>query len=211
MDPATPPPGRRVGPGVDLPDGTLPAQLLGDGLSTQLELWVAEARAEDAVRRRVAERWLRQQAEENGTLVGVLVDLGERRAPVALHTRSGRVHRGQVTLVGADFTGLTVAGAGEVLVAFAAVSSVRTGPGEALVSGDRNIVTRRTLSEMVVNLAAERERAMLVPVDGTEPVCGTVRVVGQDVVTVQLDGDRPARSAVAYLPLPAIGEVIPGV
>jgi hypothetical protein len=81
--------------------------MLGEGIGARLERWAADARIEAAARRRARERWLRQQAEEEATLAGVLIDLGEHGAEVVVHTRTGRVHRGLIGVVGADFVGLT--------------------------------------------------------------------------------------------------------
>lgn len=187
------------------------ADLMGDAVGSRLERWLADARVEDAARRRSAERWLRQQAEEEATFAGVLVDLAERGENVAVHTGSGRAHRGRLSLVGDDFVRVTVPAAGDVLVALEVVSSVRVQPGLPLVTGDRVVSSRLTLAEMIVGLAAERERALFVPVDGRDPVCGTVRSVGQDMVVVLLERDGRSGAGTAYLPLRAIGEVVPGV
>jgi hypothetical protein len=185
--------------------------LLGGGGTAPWERWVSEVRVDDAVRRRSSERWLRQQAGEEGCLAGVLVDLCELRTWVVLHTRTGRVHRGTITQVGEDFVRLVVPSAGEVLVGFEAISSVRTAPGDPVVTGDRTVVSRTTLAEVITGLTAERERAVIVPLDGSEPVCGVVTTVGRDIVVVQVGGDGPGRSGTAYVPLAAVGEVVPGV
>lgn len=187
--------------------------LLGDGMAARLDRWVADARVDDAARRRSSERWLRQQAEEEATFVGVLIDLAERGASVVVHSGAGtgRVHRGRIVLVGLDFMRVEVGGAGDVLVASKVVSSVRTDRDGPTVTGDRLASSRLTLAEMITGLAAERERALFVPAVGADPLCGTVRSVGQDVVVVRLDGEGGGNSGFAYLPLASVGEVVPGV
>lgn len=195
----------------ELPEDDRVSDLLGDGMTARLDRWVADARVDDAARRRSSERWLRQQAEEEATFAGVLIDLGERGAPVAVHTGTGRVHRGRISLVGADFVRITVPLAGEVLVALKVVSSVRTERDEPVVAGDRTSSSRLTLAEMITGLAAERERALFVPLDGRAPVCGTVRSVGQDLVVVRLNGGADSPLGTAYLTLASIGEVVVGV
>lgn len=201
-----------MGP-FDRPDEADVGDLLGGELGARLDRWVADARVEDAARRRSSERWLRQQAEEEATFAGVLLDLAERGAFVALHvgTAVGRVHRGHVTLVGQDFVRIEVPGAGDVLVAWKVISSVRTDPEDAAVTGDRTARSQLTLAEMVTGLAADRERALFFPLDGRAPVCGTVRSVGQDVVVVRLDDGGSGTGGTAYLPLAQIGEVVPNV
>lgn len=189
--------------------------LLGEGIGARLERWAADARVELAARRRARERWLRQQAEEEANFAGVLLDLGEKGVEVALHTRAGRVHRGRVGVVGADFVGLlpprgTPAGqAGEVLAALDGVSSVRLGAGDRPVTGDRVVASRLSLVEVITGLAAERERVVLVLADGGETVVGTLQSVGQDVVVIRLDeGSSAARAATAYVLTATIAEVL---
>src|SRR4029453_3671304 len=98
--------------------------------------WAADARVDEAARLRARERWLRHQAEEEGSLAGVLADVAERGVSVALHVRSGRRHRGEIAALGSDFVALRSAGA-DVIVALPAVTSGRTLPGEAPATRNR--------------------------------------------------------------------------
>jgi len=184
------------------------AELLGADITSRLERWAAEARVDDAARRRSRERWLQRQASEEASLAGVLCDLAERGTPVAVRTRAGRLHRGRVRAVGVDFLALAGTTAGDVVVALAAVSSVRTRPGEAPATGDRPTGAGLRLADVVAGLAAERDRAMIVPLDGDEALVGEVRSVGGDVVVVRLDAEA---AATAYVPLDAVGEIVLGV
>lgn len=152
------------------------------------------------------ERWLRLQAEEEGSLAGVVVDLGERGVPMAVHTRSGRAHHGRVGAVGTGFLVVTRDTSGVVFVALNAVASVHTRPGERPTIGDRAVSTRLTLAEVLIRLAAERERALLVTCGDANAIRGTVSSVGQDMVVVRLDGGDHAGTA--YVPLAAISEVV---
>jgi hypothetical protein len=186
------------------------AGLLGEGLAGRLERWAAEARVDEAVRRRVRERWLEQQAREEATLLGVLADLAQRGANLAFQMRTGQAQWGRVRVIGRDFVAVSagegLAGReGEVLLALAQVTAVRTRPGEAFASGDRPPSSRLTLAEVVTGLAAERERVVLSLAGGHDVVRGTVWWVGQDVVTVRVD-DEAAPVAV-YVPLSAIARV----
>ena len=195
--------------------------LLGEGIGARLERWAADARIEAAARRRARERWLRQQAEEEATLAGVLIDLGEQGAEAVVHTRTGRIHRGRVGVVGADFVGLarssspvearggSAAGGEEVLVTLDSVTSVRMQAGARLVTGDRPLTSRLSLAEVITGLAAERERVVLVLADSGETLAGTLQSVGQDIVVVRLaDGPAGARPPTAYVALAAIVEVV---
>lgn len=184
--------------------------LLGEGLAGRLERWAADARIDEAVRRRARERWLAQQAREEATLVGVLADLAERGAVVSLHLRSGRPQRGHVRLLGADFVALAPAGesperGGEVLVALGEVASVATRPGEPVSMGDLSSRSRLSLAEVIIGLTGDRERVLLVLAGGHDVVRGTLWSVGQDVVTVRSD-DEPV-AATYYVALGAIGQV----
>jgi hypothetical protein len=179
--------------------------LLGDRLTVLLERWAQASRVDEAARQRARERWLRQAAEEGGTLLGVLADLAERGVPITVRTGGGRRHGGPVRAIGADFVALDTAVGGEVLVALAAISSVRAQLGAVPPTGDRTVRSGLALTDVLAGLAAERERVMVVSLDGGDAVTGTVRALGRDVVTVRVDGAAPATTA--YLPLAAIGEV----
>ncbi len=193
------------------PEALGPARLVdggGGGLAGRLERWAAEARVDEAARARSRERWLRRQAEEESTLAGVLADLLEAGSPVTVHTRAGGRYAGAVRAVGADFVALgpdPLPGS-DVVVALAAIASVRTRPGTPGVLGDRTVAGALHLADVVAGLAAERERVRVVTVDG-ETLAGVVRSVGQDVAVVGQDGDA---SVAAYVPLAAISEVVVG-
>jgi hypothetical protein len=184
--------------------------LLGEGLAGRLERWAADARIDEAVRRRARERWLTQQAREEATLVGVLADMAERRAVVSLQLRSGRPQRGHVRMIGTDFVALAAAGesparGGEVLVALGEITSVSTRPGEPVSVGDLSSRSRMSLAEVIIGLTGDRERVLLVLAGGHDVVRGTLWAVGQDVVTVRSD-DEPV-AATHYVALAAIGQL----
>ena len=177
--------------------------LLGQGLTARIDRWAADARVDEAARLRARERWLRHQAEEEGSLAGVLTDVAERGAPVALHVRGGRRHRGEVRALGSDFVALRSADT-DVIVALAAVTSLRTLPGEAATIGDRSIATSLSLVDVLTGLAAERAAVLLVLAGGDDAVAGAIGSVGQDVVTVRLAGV----AGTAYVPVDAIVELV---
>lgn len=171
-----------------------------------LERWVAEARIDEAALGRARERWLREVAEQEATLAGVLTDLAERGAPVTVHLRGGRRHHGTVVGVGADFiaVGPTASAPGaEVLVAVHAITGVQTGPNATI--GDRALGTELHLSDVLSELATDRERVAIVS-DG-EVVVGELRSVGIDVAVLRTESDAPS---VRYLSLRAIDEVTLG-
>ncbi len=170
--------------------------------TSRLDAWVADAHVDEAARQRSRERWLRDVAEQESTLVGVLLDLAERRSSIAVTTAARRRH-GVISAMGADFVALRQAGGAEALLALAAISQVRTGGGGDPAVGDRMVTSEYRLLDVLAQLAAERERVRLVTRDG-DAVTGTLRNVGHDVVVVRADGDPPGT---AYLPGAAIAEV----
>lgn len=172
------------------------------GFASRLDRWVADARVDLAAAQRTRERWLQEVAAQEATLVGILVDLAERRSVVALSTTGGRRHRGVIGSVGADFIAVRAAAGPDVLIALAAVAMVRTLPDEGPVAGDRVVVVQLTLAEVLRELAADRERVAVLA--GTEVVAGELRSVGVDLVVLRTDGTPPAG---AYLPLGTVSEV----
>lgn len=200
-------PVERGGPDPDpLPEPDALDGVLGGNRGDRLEQWAADARIDHSARRRMRERWLRQQAEEEGHLAGVLTDLGERAVPTSVHTLSGRVHHGRIRVVGRDFLAITGEPSGQVFVALDAVASVRSRPGGPATIGDRTVGTRLLLTEVVARLTAQRERVLLVTGHHAAAIAGTLLALGHDVVTLRLEGADHA--GIAYVPLGAISELI---
>jgi hypothetical protein len=177
-----------------LPDGPDPF--------TDLLHAVAAERVRDAATARARTHWLVRQAEEEGTLAGVLADLAEHAEPVVCTTRAGRRHVGAVHALGADFVALRSGAGGTVLVALDAVAQVRTQPGTDAVAGDRAVRLERRLAEVLTEMAADRPDVVVST--GIAEVRGELRTVGRDVVTLRLDG-RPAGAV--YVALGAAQEV----
>lgn len=173
--------------------------------TSRLETWVADARVDEAARQRSRERWMRDVAEQEATLLGVLLDLAERWASVAV-TASGHRLNGVVTATGADFVAVRQATGSEVLLALGAISQVRAGRGGDPAVGDRMVTSELLLVDVLTQLAADRERVRLVTRDG-EAITGVLRNVGHDVAVLRSDGDPPATS---YIPARAITEVTLG-
>ncbi len=194
-----------------LPDSLLTPGLTdaGDaGLAARLERWAADARVDEAARSRSRERWLRRQAEDETSVAGVAADLRDAGTPVTVGTSSGRRHAGVVRAIGEDFlvVGPAAGHSPEVVVALAALESVRTLPGAPAVVGDRPAEASLRLIDVLVGLAEEREAVQVVVLSG-DVASGVLAAVGQDVLTVRSTG-RP--STVAYVPIAAVAEVVVG-
>lgn len=173
------------------------------GLVGQITRWLAEQRSDDAAAARSRERWLRQQAQEEGTFAGVLLDLGERERAVVVHAVGNRRHRGAIRAVAGDFVVLGSERALDVLISFDGIMSVRPDAQAPATVGDRTVALETTLGDVLVGLAGERPRVFVTTLDGTG-LAGELRAVGRDVLTLRLDGED--RSLV-YVPLAAIAEV----
>lgn len=185
--------------------------LLGRGASgsftARLDRWVADARVDAAALARARERWLRDVAEQEATVPGVLADLAERRTAVAIRTSAGRRHLGVVDVIGLDFVALRPAAGPDVLLAVRGLGVIRTAPAVDAALGDRVVATELRLGDVLTELAADRERVLVVTLAGDDAVSGRLRSVGQDVVVLRTEADQPGT---AYVPLAAIGEVTIG-
>ena len=192
---------------MDEPRGAVPpgAGVLGaHDFGNRLERWIAEARTADAAAARSRARWLRVQAEESSTLLGVLVDLAERASPVVLHGRAGRRHRGVVTIVGEDFCAVRTDANLDVFLAYHAISSIRPDTRGPAPTGHRSVQADVDLVRFLSTVAADRPRVLIVTTVDEDGIAGELRSVGRDVVALRLDG--PDRAS-AYVAIPVIAEV----
>ena len=176
-------------------------------LSARLDAWVADARVDGSADARAREHWLHRAASADATFAGVLIDLAERRARVALGIAGGRRHHGIIEVLGADFVSLRVAHDAEVLVPLRAVGTLRTLHQADPSAGERVVTTTLSLVEVLAGLADERAHALILTAAGSDAVRGELRSVGQDVVTLRTDADPPA---IAYVLADAITEVALG-
>ncbi len=165
-----------------------------------------EALADEAARSRARQRWLRQQAAEETSLVGTLVELAERGSTVTVHTVSGRRHHGVIAAVAADFCSVDVPGERAVHVALEAVATLRLAGGITPDAGSaRRTAHDVTLAELLAGLAPERPDVSVVITGEAQPLHGQLLGVGEDVLTLRLAGD-PA--TVCHVGLGAVTEVI---
>jgi hypothetical protein len=195
-----------------------------DGLLNDLARWAAQSLTVEEAGARSRESWLRQQAESDTSLQGLLIGWAERRAWVRLTTVAGTVNLGMVAAVGRDFVLLRVlsrgndpggdpsAGASAVLVRTSAIASV----GRTLRQDDRRARSTETetaparqlappidLAGALAGLAAERPR-LRIATGLSCRVVGELRWVGSDVACLILDGTPPAP---VYVPLRGVVEV----
>lgn len=182
------------------------------GIAEDLLRWAAAARADDAGRSRAKGRWLRRQAQEEATFAGLLVDLAERRAAVVVRTVAGRMHRGQVAAVGADFALLRSIQDRPILLPLVAVSTVRPAGvgddgrngGDGPASGRRRTTVDLLLAEALEALAGDRCRIAVAAAGDRDVIGGELEAIGDDVLTIRLDGAGRKRT---FISLAAVTEV----
>ena len=175
----------------------------GDDLTSALQRFAAEAQVGEAAASRARQRWLQQQAVEETTFAGVLTDLAERGRPVLAHTTAGRRHRGLIRAVGTDFVSISTDTGADVLVATHALTSVRSQPRDTAAHSGRAVSLAMTLADAVAALSEERPRVAIATTDEAT-LNGELRAVGQDVVTLRVDGDTRAN---VYVPLGAVTDI----
>jgi hypothetical protein len=163
-----------------------------------------DARADERVASRGRERMLRQVAEDSARLAGTLLDLAERGSTVTIRTTAARAHHGTIRLVATDFC-VVATEAGDVWLALDGITVVRPHPTErhAPATGDRPS-RDLLLVEALARISPERPRVALVT-EGGESTAGELRAVGEDVLTLRLDGGP---TALCYVSSSAVREVL---
>jgi hypothetical protein len=173
-------------------------------LSAALAHFVADATVDEAARLRALERSLHQQASEDASFTGVLLDLAERGRPIVLSTSAGRRHRGVVRTVATDFCILRADTGIEQLVPYRALGMIRPLPQEAETIGDRPATLDVGLTDALSYLCEDRPRLRVGLIGDPDPHVGELRSVGRDVITLRMDGDPPPT---AYLQVALIAEL----
>lgn len=123
----------------------------------------------------------------SGTFRGTLVDLAEARRPLTILTRSGAHHRGVISTVGADVVVVGDASNPQrLLIAIEAIEGLRAphlGRGRA-----SNHSSGPHLADLLDSVFDSGQRAALTTRGGNR-LMGVVDHVGEDQVTLRLDGD----------------------
>jgi hypothetical protein len=171
-----------------------------DGLVGDIVRYLAEQRADAAAASRARERWLRQAADEEAMVAGVLLDLAERAATVVIQGVANRSHRGTVRAVGEDFVALRT-GTNDVLLPYDAIVAIRA-EGQPAGGGERAHALDIAFAEAVAATAGDRPRVLVVSRDGTG-LSGQLRSVGRDVATLRLAD----AAGVVYVPLASMAEL----
>lgn len=164
--------------------------------------WLADCQVDEAAAARARQRSLEQQAAQESTIAGVLLDLAERGQPITVKTAGGQVCEGQVVAVGADFVFVRDDNKGDLLIPTKAIATIRTASADRPVIGARprsSVALLDTLDE----LAADHAHVLVTI--GDECVSGQLRVVGADVIMVAVD---KARSNMVHIATAAIDHLL---
>jgi len=172
----------------------------GGDLVADLTRWLAEQRADAAAAARSRERWLRQAADEEALVAGVLLDLAERTDMVVVQGVAGRTHRGRVRGVGEDFVALRT-GRAEVLLPYDAIVAIRP-EGHPPGGADRARALDLGLAEALSALAGDRPRVLTFSRDGTG-LSGELLSVGRDVLALRL----AETAGTVYVPIASVAEL----
>lgn len=169
-----------------------------DELLAAFDHWAASDRVEAAAAARARERWLRQQASEDATLAGSLIELCEAGSPVMLSTASARL-QGHVVAVGADCCLLVAAGAGPCLVRLDRLSTVVPTPDDDRPTprGARPATLSLSFFDILATLAADRS-PVTVTLAGGNRVTGELLGVGADHLQLR-SGDTSRRLTLVAL------------
>jgi hypothetical protein len=165
-----------------------------------IDRWLGEARTEEAARSRARFGALRASAAEDATVIGVLADLAERRAPVLVTTTHGRRHRVEVRAVGPDAAGFAAGPDEWLVVRLACIASVRLVAGDP-VDGEGSMTTTASFGRILARAAGPGDR-LRIALAG-EVVVGEVVAISAEVASLRLDS-----TDVTYVNLAAVEEAL---
>ena len=167
-----------------------------------LSNWLADCQVDDAATARARQRSLEQQAAQESTIAGVLLDLAERGRPVTLKTVGGQVCDGQIIAAGADFVFVLDENSGELIIPTRAIATIRTSPTDRPVTGARQL-SPVVLADTLDELAADHAHVLVAV--GDENVSGLLQTAGTDVIAVAVKG---ARRDLVYIATAAIDHLL---
>jgi hypothetical protein len=173
--------------------GATAAGFDADALLAQLGVWASEERSAQAAADRSRQRWLRQQAGESATWLGLLVDLAERQVDLAVALRSGgRTLHGRVTGVAKDFC-VVADRTASTIIALAHVATVRCPPPsdrrieDVPATGDRPAPLAMTLGDVLDALSGARA-VVRIGLVGADPLRGVLVGAGVDMASLRPTG-----------------------
>lgn len=154
----------------------------GDHLVAAFARWAAQERTAEAAAMRSRERSLRDQAAGGATWSGLLVDLAESRAEVAVDVGSRR-WRGRLVAVGRDFCVLEPSGGHPALIR---ADRIRAIWHEKPATGTRFPHLELSFQAALAGLADERA-PVRVAIAGGSPIVGELVGSGADLVSIRTE------------------------
>lgn len=169
-----------------------------DELLAAFDQWASVDRIQAAATARARERWMRQQAGEEATLAGSLIELGEAGRTVIVATPSARL-QGVVAAVGNNCC-LLAASAGPCLMRLDRLTTVVAAPGAGrpTPSSARAATFSLSFLDVLTTLAADRSPVTLT-VSGGDQVSGDLLAVGADHLQLR-SADSGQRLTLVALP-----------
>jgi hypothetical protein len=172
--------------------------------------FAATVRAESAVGARRRERWLRQQACEEVSLLAACWNLAEAGRTVLVTTRAATTRRGQLRLVGEDYVALADEQRREHLVPLAGIATLRAvsaGRSALDAPAGRPIRSGARLVEALASLAGERPLLSVTCEGRGGSVRGELIGAGTDVVVMGPPGGVPGMASAVYVRLSSVAEL----
>ncbi|MDY7102655.1 MAG: hypothetical protein S0880_15855 [Actinomycetota bacterium] len=166
---------------------------------------LARARADDAIAGRRRERWLLAQADEESTVDGLVASLAADGRACRLELSNGRSAAGVPDVIGPGCVRVRDRSGATTFVRADAIEAVRTtDTHERLATPDgARTSTPMTLTDVLVELAADRPRVRIATAGGTV-LTGELRRAGAEAIT--LGGDGTERDLI-YIRLGSVLEV----
>lgn len=164
-----------------------------------------EGRLSDAIRERSEERELLRQHSEFATFAGTMRDLAEAAREVTVRSGSGHSYQGVLLAVAVDHLVVRVGSTRTVHVAVDQVTAVQLDPTatRSVAAGDRDAAQDRTIDEVLASSVEDRPTVVIVTRGDGEPHRGQLVSVGEDVVTLWVEG-----AGARHLPTAALSEVV---
>lgn len=165
-----------------------------------------DALVEQAIRDRSDARLRRVRQSESATLIGTLVDLAETQTAVTVDVTTGRTLQGRLLGVAADHVVLALPGRARLLVRTSTITSIRPDPGALARAalGERESLSSATLMEVLADIVETEAEISIVMEGSTAVLLGTVLAVGEDIVSLRLQGQQ----APIYLVGDAMSDII---
>jgi hypothetical protein len=153
-------------------------------------------RREQAAEQRSEQRSQIDRLGEQTSFLGVALELAEGGAELALSLRDGRLHHGQLEIVGPDFVVVRIGVGARIAVPRNAITSIRHSGRPVL--GTRSPAASTTLHTFLSDLMAERSEVRLRLLGSDSPFGGELAHVGVDALVIFTSGQPGTTATVPF-------------